>query len=97
MQRLWAGAIRVRHYSRVKAGGSVSVGDTINLDIDSLGHGNEKVTVKSIGGNPAAQAPAADDDATFFVAAPAAPGDAGTQNHVAALTMLPTARSTAPG
>jgi non-reducing end alpha-L-arabinofuranosidase len=35
---------------RLKGAGSVSVGDTINLDIDSVGHGNEKVIVKSIGG-----------------------------------------------
>jgi non-reducing end alpha-L-arabinofuranosidase len=35
---------------RLRNGGSVSVGDTINLDIDSVGHGNEKVIVKSIGG-----------------------------------------------
>jgi hypothetical protein len=53
------------------------VGDTINLDIDSVGHGNEKVIVKSFGGAPGAQAPAANEDGTFFVAAPAGPGAPG--------------------
>ena len=38
---------------RLKNAGSVSVGDTINLDIDSVGHGNEKVVVKNIGSAPA--------------------------------------------
>jgi non-reducing end alpha-L-arabinofuranosidase len=70
---------------RLRNGGSVSVGDTINLDIDSVGHGNEKVIVKSIGGAPGApgapgaQAPVANEDGTFFVAAPAAPGGAAPQ------------------
>jgi non-reducing end alpha-L-arabinofuranosidase len=59
---------------RLRNAGSVSVGDTINLDIDSVGHGNEKVVVKSIGGAPGARGPAANEDGTFFVAAPAAPG-----------------------
>jgi len=35
---------------RLKNAGSVSVGDKINIDIDSVGHGNETVVVKSIGG-----------------------------------------------
>jgi non-reducing end alpha-L-arabinofuranosidase len=40
---------------RLRNAGSVSVGDNINLDIDSVGHGNEKVVVKSIGGAPGAE------------------------------------------
>ena len=35
---------------RVRNAGNISVGDKINLDIDSIGHGIETVTVKSIGG-----------------------------------------------
>jgi hypothetical protein len=62
---------------RLKNAGSVSVGDTINLDIDSVGHGNEKVVVKSIGGAAGAQAPAANEEGTYFAAAPAAPGGRG--------------------
>jgi hypothetical protein len=34
---------------RLKNAGSVSVGDKINLDIDTPAHGNEKVIVKSLG------------------------------------------------
>ncbi len=34
---------------RVRNAGSISVGDKINLDIDSVGHGVESITVKSIG------------------------------------------------
>ena len=34
---------------RVRNIGSISVGDQINLDIDSVGHGPETITVKSIG------------------------------------------------
>jgi non-reducing end alpha-L-arabinofuranosidase len=41
---------------RLRDTGSVSVGDTINLDIDSVGHGNEKVIVKSMGGGGGAPA-----------------------------------------
>jgi non-reducing end alpha-L-arabinofuranosidase len=41
---------------RVRNAGNISVGDKINLDIDSVGHGTETITVKSIG--TAAAAPA---------------------------------------
>ena len=34
---------------RVRNAGNISVGDKINLDIDSVGHGTEAITVKSIG------------------------------------------------
>jgi non-reducing end alpha-L-arabinofuranosidase len=34
---------------RVRNGGDISVGEKINLDIDSVGHGTETVTVKSVG------------------------------------------------
>jgi len=34
---------------RVRNAGNISVGDKINLDIDSVGHGTETVTVKSVG------------------------------------------------
>jgi hypothetical protein len=34
---------------RVRNGGDISAGDKINLDIDSVGHGTETVTVKSVG------------------------------------------------
>jgi hypothetical protein len=34
---------------RVRNTGNISVGDKINLDIDSVGHGTETVTVKSVG------------------------------------------------
>ena len=35
---------------RTRGAANISVGDKINLDIDSIGHGTETVTVKSIGG-----------------------------------------------
>jgi hypothetical protein len=57
------------------------VGDTITLDIDSVGHGQEKVVVKSIGGAPGALVPAANEDGTFYVAAPAGPGAGGRGNR----------------
>jgi hypothetical protein len=34
---------------RVRNGGDISVGEKINLDIDSVGHGTETITVKSVG------------------------------------------------
>ena len=34
---------------RVRNAGNISVGDKINLDIDSVGHGTETITVKSVG------------------------------------------------
>ena len=34
---------------RVRNGGEISVGEKINLDIDSVGHGTETITVKSVG------------------------------------------------
>ena len=34
---------------RARSAGNISVGDKINLDIDSIGHGTETVTVKSVG------------------------------------------------
>jgi non-reducing end alpha-L-arabinofuranosidase len=43
---------------RIRNAGSISVGDKITVDIDSIGHGVEVVTVKSID-MPAAPAPAA--------------------------------------
>lgn len=34
---------------RVRSASSISNGDTINLDIDSVGHGTETITIKSVG------------------------------------------------
>lgn len=34
---------------RVRNGGDISAGEKINLDIDSVGHGTETITVKSVG------------------------------------------------
>ncbi len=57
---------------RVMNAGNISIGDTINLDIDSVGHGTETVTISAIdtqggrGGGPGAAGPGG--------AAPAGPG-----------------------
>ena len=34
---------------RVRNGGEISAGETINFDIDSVGHGTETITIKSVG------------------------------------------------
>jgi non-reducing end alpha-L-arabinofuranosidase len=76
---------------RIRNAASLSVGDKIRLDIDSLGHGIESVTVKSIstaapaeggampGRGAGALGPVLDGDPLTFVAAPAggAPGAPG--------------------
>jgi hypothetical protein len=50
---------------RVRAAGNITAGDKISLDIESVGHGIEVVTVQTVGGAPAA------------ATGPAAPGGRG--------------------